>query len=63
MYEMEEKKYDARGVGILTKGMSSTGFAVPNKDEKVKWIKLEYDSKGMLLVTKKAKVEILGKKE
>ena len=31
----KEKKYDAKGIGILTKGMSSIGYAVPDKDEKL----------------------------
>ncbi|GAA4326696.1 hypothetical protein GCM10023115_38590 [Pontixanthobacter gangjinensis] len=59
----KEKEYDARGVGILTKGMSSTAFAVPDKDDKVKRIELDYDSKGNVVLTKRAKVEILGKKD
>ncbi|PTX43504.1 hypothetical protein C8P64_2032 [Christiangramia gaetbulicola] len=63
MDDGEEKEYDARGVGILTKGMSSTNFAVPNKDEKVKRIELEYDSKGAMVINKRAKVEIWGKKD
>ncbi|MUP47442.1 DUF2541 domain-containing protein [Gramella sp. BOM4] len=58
----DEKEYDARGIGILTKGMSSTAFAVPGKDEKVKRVELDYDSKGNVVLTKRAKVEILGKK-
>ncbi len=59
----EKKEYDARGIGILTKGMSSTNFAVPNKNEKVKRLELEYDSKGAMVVNKRAKVEIWGKKD
>ena len=58
----EEKEYDARGIGILTKGMSSTAFAVPGKDDKVKRVELDYDSKGNVVLTKRAKVEILGRK-
>ncbi|WP_067144998.1 DUF2541 domain-containing protein [Pseudotamlana agarivorans] len=59
----KEKKYDAKGVGVLTKGMSSMAYAVPDKDDKVKRIEFEYDSKGAMIVTKKAKIEVLGKKE
>ncbi|QYA26944.1 DUF2541 domain-containing protein [Gramella sp. MT6] len=59
----EKKEYDARGIGILTKGMSSSNFAVPNKNEKVKRLELEYDSKGAMVVNKRAKVEIWGKKD
>lgn len=62
MDDGEEKRYDARAIGILTKGMSSTAFAVPGKEGKVKRIELEYDSKGKMLITKKAKVAIYGKK-
>ena len=59
----KDKEYDARGVGILTKGMSSSSFAVPDKDDKVKRIELDYDSKGSIALNKRAKVEIWGKKE
>ncbi len=62
MEDGEEKRYDARAIGILTNGMSSTPFAVPGKTGKVKRIELEYDSKGKMLITKKAKVAIYGKK-
>ena len=59
----KDKEYDARGVGILTKGMSSSSFAVPDKDDKVKRIELDYDSKGSIALNKRANVEIWGKKE
>ncbi|MDX1762327.1 MAG: hypothetical protein R3218_09260 [Christiangramia sp.] len=59
----KDKEYDARGVGILTKGMSSSSFSVPDKDDKVKSIELDYDSKGSIALNKRAKVEIWGKKE
>lgn len=59
----KEKEYDARGVGILTKGMSSTSFAVPDKDDKVKRVEIDYETKGNIVLTKRAKVEILGKKD
>ena len=59
----EEKKYDAKGIGVMTKGMSSMGYAVPDKDDKVKRIELKYDSKGSIALNKRAKVEIWGKKD
>lgn len=59
----KEKEYDARGLGILTKGMTSTAYAVPDKDDKVKRIELEYDTKGNRVISKRAKVEVLGKKD
>ncbi len=57
------KEYDAKGLGVLTKGMSSAAYSVPDKDDKVKRIELEYDTKGAMLITKRAKVEVLGKKD
>jgi hypothetical protein len=57
----EKKEYDAKGVGVLSKGMSSFAFTLPGKNNTLKKIELEYDSVGALLVTKKAKVEILGR--
>ena len=57
-----EKEYDAKGVGILNKGMSSFAFDLPGNDKKLKSIEIEYDAVGNMLVTKRGKVEILGKK-
>ena len=61
MSDGTKKSYDAKGVGVLNKGMSSFAFTLPG-DSKLDHIELEYDSAGMMLVTKKAKVQILGKK-
>ncbi|TRZ46103.1 DUF2541 domain-containing protein [Robertkochia solimangrovi] len=58
----KEKEYDAKGIGVMTKGMSSLNYSVPDKDEKIKYIELEYDSKGSIVTNKRAKVEIWGKK-
>jgi hypothetical protein len=60
MSDGEKKEYDAKGVGVLSKGMSSFAFILPGKNNTLKKIELEYDSVGALLVTKKAKVEIVG---
>jgi hypothetical protein len=57
----EKKEYDAKGVGVLSKGMSSFAFTLPGKNTTLKKIELEYDSVGAMLVTKKAKVEIHGR--
>ena len=43
--------------------MTSTAYAVPDKDDKVKRIELEYDTKGNRVISKRAKVEVLGKKD
>jgi hypothetical protein len=61
MSDGQKKEYDAKGVGVLSKGMSSFAFTLPGKNNTLKKIELEYDSVGALLVTKKAKVEILGR--
>ncbi|MCH4553064.1 hypothetical protein [Aestuariibaculum lutulentum] len=58
----EKKEYDAKGLGVLTNGMSSVPYAVPSKGDKVKYLEMEYDTKGKVLLTKRAKVEVWGKK-
>ncbi|GGF30881.1 DUF2541 domain-containing protein [Echinicola rosea] len=57
----EKKEYDAKASGVMTKGMSSLPYSVPDKDAKINYIELEYDTKGKVALTKMAKVEILGK--
>lgn len=59
----ERADYDAKGLGVLTKGMSSLAYAVPDKGGKIDYIELEYDTKGKVVLTKKAKVEIWGKED
>ncbi|KGO81204.1 hypothetical protein Q763_08975 [Flavobacterium beibuense F44-8] len=63
MSDGTKKEYDAKGVGVLTKGMTSLAWDLPGKkgELKIKKIELEYDSVGNMLVTKKAVVEIQGK--
>ena len=63
MSDGTKKEYDAKGVGVLTKGMTSLAWDLPGKKGKlkIKKIELEYDSVGNMLVTKKAVVEIQGK--
>ncbi len=66
MKDGQEKTFD--NLGVLTKGMSSRNLSLPSKDEtKLDKIKLRYESVGNTAlqvtgVTKKAHVEILGKK-
>ncbi len=66
MKDGQEKTFD--NLGVLTKGMSSRNLNLPTKDEaKLDKIKLHYESVGNTAlqvtgVTKKAHVEILGKK-
>jgi len=57
-----KKEYDAKGIGVLSKGMSSFAFDMSGNDKKLKIIEVEYDAVGNMLLTKRAKVEILGKK-
>ena len=61
MADGTKKTYDAKGIGVLNKGMTSFAFTLPG-DSKLDHIELEYDSAGMLLLTKKAKLQVLGKK-
>ncbi len=66
MKDGQEKTFDS--LGVLTKGMSSRNLSLPTKDDaKIDKIKLHYESLGNAAlqvtgVTKKAHVEILGKK-
>lgn len=59
----KSKRYDAKAGGILTNGMSSSAYDVPDKNDKVKFVEFQYDTKGMVGVTKRSKIEILGKKD
>jgi hypothetical protein len=62
MSDGEKKEYDAKGVGVLSKGMSSFAFDLPGSDGTLKKIELEYETVGVMLVTKKAKIEVLGRR-
>jgi hypothetical protein len=63
MSDGTKQEYDAKGVGVLTNGMTSFSWDLPGKNGelKVKKIELEYDAVGNVLITKKAKVEVQGK--
>lgn len=62
MSDGERKEFDTRAIGILTKGMSSFAFTLPGSNNSLRKIELEYDSVGALMVTKRARVEILGRR-
>lgn len=61
MSDGTKKEYDAKGVGVLTKGMSSFSFDLPGKGLKLNKIELYYDSVGNVLISKRAKIVVLGK--
>jgi uncharacterized glyoxalase superfamily protein PhnB len=54
----DEKK--PKGTGLLTKGTSSLTFGV-DKDKVARKIELSYGAIGNMLLTKRAKIEVLGK--
>tara|TARA_B110001450_G_scaffold101732_1_gene96316 strand:+ start:786 stop:1196 length:411 start_codon:yes stop_codon:yes gene_type:complete len=54
-----KEEFKSKGIGVLTKGMSSFAFKV-DKDKTPTKLELSYDAIGNTLVTKRAKVEILG---
>ncbi len=62
MSDGTKKSFNAKGIGVLNKGMTSFAFDLPGKDAKLTHIELEYDSAGNMLISKKAKVQVLGKK-
>lgn len=57
----ERKEYEAKGVGVLAKGMSSFAFDLPGNGEKLEKIELQYETAGNLMVSKRAHVDILGR--
>lgn len=60
----EAKEYDV--VGLLNKGMETRSLTLPNAKESnntLKKIELTYDSIGNVLVSKKAKIKIMGYKK
>jgi hypothetical protein len=63
MSDGTRKEFDAKGVGVLTKGLTSLSWDLPgNPDEvKLKSVELEYDSVGIVIVSNKAKVELQGR--
>jgi hypothetical protein len=62
MTDGQKKEYDAKGVGVLTNGKTSFAFTLPGKNNSLKKIELEYNSIGVVVLSKKAKVEILGRR-
>jgi hypothetical protein len=51
-----------KGTGLLTKGMSSFVFNI-EKGKIIDKIELSYEAIGNMLVTKRAKIELLGRKK
>ena len=54
--------FKPKGTGVFTKGMSSFAFAMPGDDLKVRAIAIAYDSAGNIVMSKRARVEVWGKK-
>lgn len=57
-----KKDFKTKSIGILSRGMSSFSFDLPGNDTKLRSIRIEYEALGGIGLTKRAKVEILGKK-
>ncbi len=62
MSDGTKEEFSPKGTGLFSKGMSSFAFQLPGKDTKLKEIEIDYDSAGNIAMTKRAKVEIWGKK-
>ena len=59
-YDASEKtEHKPKGSGILSKGMSSVPIKVTKK-KPVKKVEIQYEAYGNILLTKIAKVEVLG---
>ncbi len=54
-----EETHDPKGTGILTKGTSTIPYKIP-KEKSLNQIEIEYEAYGNMLLTKRAKVEVLG---
>jgi len=63
MSDGTKKDFNPKGTGVFTKGMSSFAYQLPGKDLKLKSLEIDYDSAGNMVVSKRAKVEIWGKKQ
>jgi len=57
----DHEEHKPKGTGILTKGTSSIPIKVSN-DKQLKKVEIEYEAYGNVLLTKRAKVEVLGLK-
>lgn len=59
-YDSSEKvAHKPKGTGILTKGTTSMPIKT-TKDKPIKKIEIQYEAYGNVLLTKRAKVEVLG---
>lgn len=55
----ETKTHQPKGTGVLTKGTSSIPIKV-EPDQELKKIQIQYEAYGNMLLTKRAKVEVMG---
>ncbi len=55
------KTQKAKGTGLISKGMSSFAFSL-EKNKTPKKIGFSYEAIGNMLLTKRAKIEVLGKR-
>lgn len=63
MSDGSSEELKTKGTGVLTKGISSMPMGLPGKDLKLKKLELTYDTVGVRLVTKRANIEVWGKKK
>lgn len=57
----KNEEHKPKGTGILTKGTSSFPIKI-SEEEKLSKVEIHYEAYGNMLLTKRAKVEILGLK-
>ncbi len=62
MSDGTKKEFNPKGTGIITNGTSSFAYNLPGEDLKLKSLEIDYGSYGNMLITKRGKVEIWGKK-
>ena len=59
-YDSSEKtSHKPKGTGIISKGMSSLPISI-TKNKNIKKVEIQYEAYGNVLLTKRAKVEVLG---
>jgi len=62
MSDGTKEEFEPKGTGVFSKGMSSFAFTLPGTDTRLKELEIDYDSAGNIAMSKKAKVEVWGKK-
>ncbi|PWJ43948.1 DUF2541 domain-containing protein [Sediminitomix flava] len=63
MSDGKDENLNIKGIGVLHDGMSSFSMDLPGKDNKLEKLEFKYDAVGNVLVSKKGKVEVWGKKK